>query len=78
MTEVEVNSIAEAIGDTALQDMHMEVVEQDPKTHTFYVKCRYDGPTIKHGQRLILHGMRLWIKCPYDDWAGLSKALKKA
>ena len=78
MTEVEVNSIAEAISDTALQDMYMEVVEQDPRTQTFYVKCRYNGPTIKYGQRLILHGMRLWIKCPYNDWAGLSRTLKKA
>lgn len=30
MTEVEANSIPEAIGGTALQDMYMEVVEQDP------------------------------------------------
>jgi len=75
MIIVEASNIAEAIRSTALQDMHVEAVEQDPETHTFYIKCRYNGPTIKHGQQLILHGVRLWIECPYNEWAALSRLL---
>ncbi len=75
MKKVEASNIAEEIRSTALQDMHVEAVEQDPETHTFYIKCRYNGPTIKHGQQLILHGVRLWIECPYNEWAALSRLL---
>jgi len=76
MTEMEAHSIAEAIRGAALKAVHVEAVEQDPKTSKFQVKCRYHGPTFKHREQLILNGMHLWIKRPYD-WATLYKLLKK-
>ncbi len=47
MTEMEANSIAEVIRGAALKAVHVEAVEQDPKTSKFQVKCRYHGPTFK-------------------------------
>jgi hypothetical protein len=77
MTEEEANRIAEAIKDAATDVIHIESVEQNPKTNRFQVLCRYKGPTFKHGQQLFLHGMPICIKNSYE-WTKLHTLLKKA
>jgi hypothetical protein len=76
MTEEEAKRIAEAIRGAAIDMLHVESVEQNPKTKRFQVRCLYNGPTFKHGQQLYLHGMPLCIKKSYE-WTKLYRLLNK-
>jgi hypothetical protein len=76
MTEEEAERIAEAIRGSAIDMLHVESVEQNPKTNRFQVRCQYNGPTFKYGQQIFLHGMPLYIKKSYE-WARLYKLLNK-
>lgn len=76
LSEEEAKRIAESIKDSAVHMIHVESIEQSPKTNNYQVKCKYDGPTMKYGQQLFLHGMPLCIKKTYE-WARLYRLLIK-
>ncbi len=76
LSEKEAKHIADTIKESALQALHVESIERNPKTDGYQIICKYRGPTMKYEQHLFLHGMPLCIKKRYE-WIRLYKLLKK-
>ncbi len=76
LSEEEAKHIANSIRDVALHMIHVESIEQNPKTDGYQVRCKYHGPTMKCGQQLFLHGMPLCIKKSYE-WTRLYRLLNE-
>ena len=76
LSENETKHIVDSIRDVALHMIHVESIEQNPKTDGYQIRCKYHGPTMKCGQELLLHGMSLCIKRPYE-WTRLYRLLKR-
>ncbi len=75
MTETEAHRVASAIRSNA-QEVCVEAIEQSPKKHTYYVRCRYNGPTFKDEQRLFLHSVRFRVHSLYE-WSNLLRLLDR-
>ena len=76
MTETEAHRVASAIRSSAPQEVCVEAIEQSPKRHTYYVRCRYNGPTFKDEQRLFLQGIHFRVHSLYE-WSNLLKLLDR-
>jgi hypothetical protein len=76
LSEKEAKHIADSIKDVALHMIHVESIEQNPKTDGYQIRCKYHGPTMKYGQQLFLHGMSLSIKKSYE-WTRLYRLLNR-
>ena len=74
LSEKEAEHIADTIKDAAFHMIHVESIEQNPKTNGYQIRCKYRGPTMKCGQQLFLHGMPLCIKKRYE-WTRLHTLL---
>jgi len=76
LSEKEAKRIADSIRNVAVDMIHVESIEQNPKTDGYQIKCKYHGPTMKCGQQLFLHGMPLYIKKSYE-WTRLYRLLNR-
>lgn len=76
LSEEEARHIAVSINDNAIHMIHIESIELNTKTNNYQIRCKYQGPTMKYGQQLILHGMPLCIKRTYE-WTRLYRLLMK-
>jgi hypothetical protein len=76
LSEIEAKRIANTINDVAFHKLHVESIEKNPKTNGYQIRCKYQGPTLKRGQQLILHGVPLYIKKSYE-WTKLYRLLIK-
>jgi hypothetical protein len=76
LSEIDAKRIANTINDVAFHKLHVESIEQNPKTNGYQIRCKYQGPTMKRGQQLILHGVPLYIKRSYE-WTKLYRLLIK-
>ena len=76
LSEIEAKRIANTINDVAFYKLHVESIEKNSVTNGYQIRCKYQGPTVKRGQQLILLGVPLYIKKSYE-WTKLYRLLMK-
>jgi len=76
LSEIEAKGIVNSINDVAFHKLHVESIEKNSRTNGYQIRCKYNGPTMKRGQQLILHGVALYINKSYE-WTKLYRLLMK-